>query len=85
MKTNTLAVAEAHAGMMQVRLSRTGTSTEYSLVRQDGMVILGPCVDEAALEGLALRYAARQRQSQQLRSLGRSLAIAAFGLAVCRG
>jgi hypothetical protein len=69
MLTNTLRVAEAEYGMLNVRLARNGMSVTYSLTRQDGRVLLGPCTDENALETLAHKYIRRERQRFSLETL----------------
>src|SRR4029077_9037809 len=83
MLTNTMQVAEANEGPLGVALSRHG-QVQYRLIRQDGRVLLGPCVDEQALESLAHKFIARERQMMQLRQLGCEINLRAM-LAVKRG
>lgn len=75
MLTNTLRVAEMEMGMMHVRLARNGMSVTYSMTRQDGTVLLGPCRDENSLETLAHKYIRRERQRFSLETLACELAV----------
>lgn len=70
MLNSTLQVAEAEYGMLNVRLARNGMAVTYSLTRQDGRTLLGPCADENELEVLAHKYLRRERQRMTLEVLG---------------
>jgi hypothetical protein len=75
MRTNTLQVAEAEYAMLNVRLARNGMAVEYTLARQDGRTLLGPCADETALETLAIKYIRREQQRFSLETLACELAV----------
>jgi hypothetical protein len=75
MQTNTLRVAEAEYGMLNIRLARNGMAVNYSLTRQDGRTLLGPCANENELEVLAHKYLRREQQRMCLETLACELAV----------
>jgi hypothetical protein len=71
MRHFTLKVADAVDGMLSVRLSRNGLAVVYSLTRQDGRPVLGPCGSEQQLEELARKWLAAEDDRVRLSALAR--------------